>query len=248
VREIQSRYRGSILGVLWSFVTPLLMLFIYTFVFKYIFKARWSVPGNDGEALNFAMMLFLGLVVHGMIADILNRSPSLILENVNFVKKVVFPLEILAWVALLSAMFNFVIGFILVLGFVLIELHAIPVTALLAPIILAPYFLMLLGISWILSALGVYIRDIQHITGTLATLLLFLSPIFYSIDILPVYLQNLILLNPIAVIVESCRALVIYGEIPAYKPMLVYTAVAMAVAILGNLLFQRARRGFADVL
>ncbi len=248
VREIQSRYRGSILGLLWSFVTPLLMLFIYTFVFKYIFKARWSVPGNDGEVLNFAMMLFLGLIIHGMIADILNRSPGLILENVNFVKKVVFPLEILPVVVLLSALFNFIVGFILLLGFVVVELHTIPVTALLAPLIFVPYLLMLLGISWMLAALGVYIRDIQHITGTLATLLLFLSPIFYSIDILPEYLQKLILLNPIAVIVEAFRSVVIYGEIPEYLSLLVYSGVAVLMALMGYFLFQRSKRGFADVL
>jgi len=248
LREIQSRYRGSILGLLWSFVTPLLMLCIYTFVFKYIFKARWSVPGTDGEVLSFAMMLFLGLIIHGVMADILNRSPGLILENVNFVKKVVFPLEIFAWVVLFSALFNFAMGFLLLLGFVFIELHAIPITVFLAPLILLPYLLIVLGISWILSALGVYIRDIQHITGTLATLLLFLSPIFYSIDILPENLQTLILLNPIAVIVESCRAVIIYGELPELMPLLVYSLVAFVVAALGFRLFQRARLGFADVL
>ncbi len=247
-REIQSRYRGSILGLLWSFVTPLLMLLIYTFVFKYVFKARWSVLGSDGETLSFAMILFLGLVIHGMLADILTRSPGLILEHVNFVKKVVFPLEILSWVVLFSALFNFCIGFILLLGIVFIELQTIPVTALLAPIILLPYFLMLLGISWILAALGVYIRDIQQITGTLATLLLFLSPVFYSIDILPENLQTLILLNPIAVIVESCRSVIIYGSLPDSLPLAIYTVVALIVAFAGHRLFQRARGGFADVV
>jgi lipopolysaccharide transport system permease protein len=248
VREIQSRYRGSVFGLLWSFATPLFMLAIYTFVFKYVFSARWSVPGIDGQELNFAMMLFLGLIVHGMIADILMKSPGLILANVNFVKKVVFPLEILAWVALLSGLFNFVISFVLLLGLVLYELLTIPVTALLVPLVLLPYFLFLLGLSWILSALGVYIRDIQQITGTLATLLLFLSPVFYSIDRLPEKFQILIMLNPIALMVEACRSLVIFGEIPAYQPLLVYTAVSVIFAMLGYAVFQRARKGFADVL
>ena len=149
VREISSRYRGSIMGIVWSLVTPILMLGIYTFVFKYIFKARWAVPTADGEVLNFAMILFLGMLVHGMIADILMRSPGLIVENVNFVKKVVFPLETLSWVTLFSTIFNFVIGFCLLLGFVYIELGQIPVTALLVPVILLPYLLLLLGVSWL---------------------------------------------------------------------------------------------------
>lgn len=248
VREISSRYRGSIMGIVWSLVTPILMLGIYTFVFKYIFKARWAVPTADGEVLNFAMILFLGMLVHGMIADILMRSPGLIVENVNFVKKVVFPLETLSWVTLFSTIFNFVIGFCLLLGFVYIELGQIPVTALLVPVILLPYLLLLLGLSWLLAALGVYIRDIQQISGTLATLLLFLSPVFYSISILPDNLQLLIRFNPITVIVEACRSVVIFGEQPNYIYLSVYSVVALFVAVIGFSLFNRMRRGFADVL
>ena len=248
VREISSRYRGSIMGIVWSLVTPILMLGIYTFVFKYIFKARWTVPTADGEVLSFAMILFLGMLVHGMLADILMRSPGLIVENVNFVKKVVFPLETLSWVTLFSTIFNFVIGFFLLLGFVYIELGQIPVTALLVPVILLPYFLLLLGVSWLLAALGVYVRDIQQVSGTLATLLLFLSPVFYSISILPDNLQLLIRFNPITVIVEACRSVVIFGEQPNYYYLTVYSVVALFVAVLGFTLFNRMRRGFADVL
>lgn len=247
-REIQSRYRGSVLGLIWSFVTPLLMLLIYTFVFKYVFEARWQLPDNEGAEINFAMMLFLGLIIHGVIADILLRSPGLMVENVNFVKKVVFPLQVFGYVVLFSALFNFFIGFLLLLGFVYLELGAIPLTALLMPLVLLPYCLMVLGISWILSSLGVYLRDIQQITGTLATLLLFLSPVFYSIDILPDLLRQLILLNPISVIIEAARAVVIYGNLPAPMPILVYSLVSMLVAMLGYALFERSRRGFADVL
>ena len=248
VREISSRYRGSILGIIWSLITPILMLSIYTFVFKYIFNARWQMPSSDGEVLSFAMVLFLGLIIHGMIADILTRSPGLMLENVNFVKKVIFPLEVLPWVVVLSALFNFFIGFCLLLGFVYIELDYIPVTTLLIPVILAPYILMLLGLSWTLAALGVYVRDIQQLSGTLATLLLFLSPVFYSITILPETLQRLILINPIAVIVEAARSAVIYGEHPDYTILVIYSVLALIVAVVGFTLFQRMRRGFADVL
>ncbi|MAI23627.1 MAG: ABC transporter permease [Crocinitomicaceae bacterium] len=248
IREISSRYRGSVLGIIWSLVTPILMLCIYTFVFKYIFNARWQMPSAEGEVLNFAMVLFLGLIIHGMIADILTRSSGLMLENVNFVKKVIFPLEILPWVVLLSTLFNFCIGFCLLLGFVYIELDHIPVTTLLIPIILAPYVMMLLGLSWTLAALGVYVRDIKQLSGTLATLLLFLSPVFYSITILPETLQRLILINPIAVIVEASRSAVIYGEHPDYAILVIYSLLALIVSLVGFTLFQRMRKGFADVL
>ncbi|MBV1879315.1 MAG: ABC transporter permease [Pseudomonadales bacterium] len=247
-REIQSRYRGSVFGILWSLMTPLLMLVIYTLVFKYIFQARWLVPGIDGRELNFAIMLFMGLIVHGMLGDMLARSPGLILSHVNFVKKVVFPLEILPWVALLSNLFNFTISFILLLGLLLFETQQIPVTALLVPFILLPYLLLLLGLSWLLAAIGVYIRDIQHISGTLTTLLLFLSPVFYSIDTLPDKYQFLMLLNPIALIVEACRSVVVLGQLPALQPLLIYSAVSLLIAVTGYRVFQRSRRGFADVL
>lgn len=235
------------MGLIWSFVTPLLMLFIYTFVFKYVFKARWGITPED-QQLNFAMVLFLGLTIHAILSDIISRSPGLILSNVNFVKKVVFPLEILPWVAFLSALFNFLIGFSLLFAFVLLELHTVPITALYLPLILFPYLLLVLGLSWFLAALGVYVRDIQHISGTLATLLLFMSPVFYSIDTLPEAFQSWILLNPIALIVEECRQVLFYNQAPNFKALAIYLSVASSVAIVGFWTFQKSRKGFSDVL
>jgi lipopolysaccharide transport system permease protein len=248
VREIAARYRGSIMGILWSLVTPILMLGIYTFVFSYVFKARWAVQTNDGTVLNFALMLFSGLLIHGMIADVLVRSPRLILDNTNFVKKVVFPLETLSWIVLLSTLFNFIIGFMLLLGFVYWELQYIPITVLWLPVILVPFLFMLIGISWLLASLSVYIRDIQQISGTLATFLLFLSPIFYSVTILPESLQPIIYLNPIAFVVEAFRNIVIYGLAPDFNALLTYSVAAIVMALCGFATFQRMRRGFADVV
>jgi len=248
IREVAARYRGSVMGVLWSLVTPILMLGIYTFVFSYVFKARWAVQTSDGTILNFALMLFSGLLIHGMIADILVRSPRLILDNVNFVKKVVFPLEILSWIVLLSTLFNFIIGFMLLLGFVYWELQHIPVTILWLPVILLPFLFMLMGISWLLASLGVYIRDIQQISGTLATFLLFLSPVFYSVTILPESLRMLIYLNPVSFVVEAFRNIIIFGLTPDLKGLLAYSMVSLAVAFFGFIVFQKMRRGFADVV
>ena len=246
-RDIYSRYRGSVLGLLWSLGTPLLMLGIYTFVFQYVFKSRWSDAAGD-TTLSFAIVLFLGLTIHAVMAEILNKSPLLITGNQNFVKKIVFPLELLSWVTLLGAMFTFLISFGLLLVFILVELHRIPLTALLLPLILLPYFLLLLGISWFLAALGVYLRDIQQITGTLATLLLFLSPIFYSVNILPKNLQALIFLNPLSYVVESARAAVVYGKLPDFIGLGIYSLVALFVAWLGYSFFRKVRPGFSDVL
>lgn len=246
-RDIHSRYRGSVLGLLWSLGTPLIMLGIYTFVFQFVFKSRWNDTAGE-TTLSFAIVLFLGLTVHAVMAEILNKSPLLITGNQNFVKKIVFPLELLSWVTLLGAIFTFLISFGLLLVFILVELQRIPATALLLPLILLPYFLLLLGLSWFLAALGVYLRDIQQITGTLATLLLFLSPIFYSINILPENLQALIFLNPLSYIVESARAVLIYGQLPDFIGWAIYSLIAVLVAMSGYFFFRKVRPGFADVL
>ncbi|MBO6556768.1 MAG: ABC transporter permease [Pseudomonadales bacterium] len=248
IREISARYRGSVMGVLWSLFTPILMLGIYTFVFNYVFKARWPMVSEEGEVLNFAMVLFLGLIIHGLVADTVTRSPRLILDNVNLVKKVVFPLESLAWVMILNALFNFMISLALLLIFVYWELGHIPLTALWLPLVLLPYVVILMGLSWILACLGVYLQDLQQISGTAATLLLFLSPVFYSITILPENVQPFIYLNPITLIVESARAVLLYGNPPDFRALGIYAVIAIAFFTLGYALFQKARKGFADVV
>jgi lipopolysaccharide transport system permease protein len=246
-RDIHTRYRGSVLGLLWSLVTPLLMLAIYTFVFQYIFKARWADTAGDTR-LGFAMVLFLGLSLHGMLSEVLAKSPLLITSNQNFVKKIVFPLELLSWVNLLSALITFCISFCLLLLFIIIETGELHLTGMLMPLVLLPYFFMLLGISWFLAALGVYLRDIQQVSGTLATLLLFLSPVFYAIDILPAAWQQWIYLNPLSFVVDAARALLIYGQLPKLTTWLIYTCCALVVCKGGHWFFNRVRVGFADVL
>ena len=236
------------MGLLWSLVTPLLMLAIYTFVFNFVFQARWPSMSQEGGYLNFAMVLFLGLIIHGLIADTVTRSPTLILENANLVKKVVFPLEILSWVMLLSSAFNFVISLVLLFAFVLWELGSIPATAVWLPVIFLPYFFVLIGMSWIFASMGVYLRDLQQVSGTLSTLFLFMSPVFYSVTILPVAVQPLIYLNPISFVIESSRGVLLYGQAPDLMTLGLYTFVAIAVAFLGHRLFRKMKIGFADVL
>lgn len=246
-RDIHSRYRGSALGLVWSLVTPIIMLAIYTFVFQFVFKARWNDTSGE-TTLSFAIVLFLGLSLHGLLMETLTKCPQLITANPNFVKKIVFPLEILPYVNLFGALFTFCISFVLLLVFMLFELQRIPITVLLLPVFLLPYLVLLLGFGWFLAGLGVYLRDIQQITGTLATLMLFLSPVFYSASSLSQDLQQLILLNPLSYIVESSRQLVIYGQVPPLPGLATYSLIAAVIAVSGYWFFRKVRPGFADVI
>lgn len=246
-RDIESRYRGSMLGIFWSLLTPLLMLSMYTFVFQTVFKSRWNDSAGETQ-LGFAIILFLGLSLHGLLTETLIKSPSLILSHQNFVKKIVFPLPILPFVNLLSALFSFGINLLLLLALMLIELHYIPLTALWLPLILLPYLILLAGLGWFLAALGVYLRDIQQIMGTLGTLLLFLSPVFYASSVLPEAFRHWLFLNPLSLIVESSRAVLIYGREPDLLALAIYAFLAMVIAVGGYQFFKKVSPGFADVL
>lgn len=246
-RDVVGRYRGSLIGLLWSFVTPLIMLAVYTFVFAYVFQARWNVGEGEPRAL-FALVLFSGLMLHGLLAEVLNRSPSIIINNVNYVKKVVFPLELLPIVILGAALFHFAINVgVMLLAMLLMgmPLHA---TILLYPLVVLPLMPLTLGIGWGLAALGVFVRDIGQLTGILTTILLFLSPIFFPLDALPPLLQKLLVLNPLTIIIENVRNVLLWGEMPNWWSLMLYSVVALSVCLVGFVGFQALRKGFADVL
>jgi lipopolysaccharide transport system permease protein len=254
-REIAGRYRGSVLGMLWSLLTPLFMLAVYTFVFGVVLRARWESVGAGGAptaaqptTAEFAIILFAGLIVFQLFSEVVLRAPTLILANANYVKKVVFPLQILPVVALGSALFHAAVSLVVLLGFMLAVYGAVPPTALLLPIVIVPLCVMTVGIAWFLAALGVYYRDIGQILGTLVTALMFLSPIFFPLSALPDWIRGWIAINPISLPVEQVRALLIFGGPPDLGGLAVYTAVAFAVAVLGYAWFQKTRKGFADVL
>jgi len=256
-REIAGRYRGSMLGIVWSLLTPLFMLAVYTFVFGIVFRARWVGVGAQGESgagaaepstAEFAVILFAGLIMFQLFAEVINRAPALILSNANYVKKVVFPLEILPVVALGSALFHAGISLLVLLAFRLAVVGDVPPTALLVPVVLVPFCLMILGLSWFIAALGVYYRDINQFLGTLVTALMFLSPIFFPLSALPEWLGPWVVLNPLAFPVEATRSLLIFGRLPDVIGLVAYTTVALAIATLGYAWFQKTRKGFADVL
>ena len=246
-REVISRYQGSIFGLAWSFFNPVLLLTVYTFIFSVVFKARWGMSTNPDNT-EFALILFVGLIVHGLFAECLQRAPTLILSNVNYVKKVIFPLEILPWIAFGAALFHAVISFMVLMVGLLLLNHGIPLSAVLFPIVILPLALGALGVSWFLAGLGVYIRDIGQITGMIVTILLFLSPVFYPISALPEKYQWVANLNPLAFVIESSRSVLIFGQSPDWTHWFLLTLAGVVVAWLGFFWFQKTRKGFADVL
>jgi len=251
VRDVAQRYRGSALGLLWSFVTPLLMLAVYTIVFSVVFKARWV--SRTGEATlpetgEFALILFCGLILHAFFADCLSRAPHIILGNANFVKKVIFPLEILPVVAVGSAGFHFLMSLSVLLVAQWLQQGTVPLTALLLPVVLAPFGMLALGVTWILASIGVYLRDISQIIGLAVTVLLFLSPVFYPPESLPEMWRPYLILNPLTIIIENMRAVLLWGALPDWYALGCYTVAAVLVMLLGFAWFQKTRKGFADVV
>lgn len=246
-REVLGRYRGSIAGLAWSFFNPLLMLAVYTFVFSYVFNARWGTSAETNRA-EFAIILFAGIMVHGFLSECISRAPMLVLANASYVKKVVFPLEILTWSAVASSLFHMVITLAVLLIAQFLLLHRLPLTVLYFPLVIAPLVLVASGVTWFFAALGVYYRDIGQITGLLATVLLFMSPALYPITSLPEGMRKWIYLNPLTFIIEQSRNVLMWGLPPDWMGLLKYSIGSLVVAYVGYYWFQLVRRGFADVV
>ena len=245
-REVMGRYRGSAMGLLWSFFNPVFMLTIYTFVFSVVFKARW-VGGSDSK-VEFALVLFTGLLVFNLFSEVINQAPSLILNNTNYVKKIIFPLEILPIVALGAAAFHMSVSLVVWLIFYFLFFSIPDWTALQLPLVLIPLMLMTLGLAWLLASLGVYLRDVGQIIGVVTMTLMFLSPIFYSIDSLPLEYQDIMHLNPLTYIVEETRNVMIWHKSVNWPLWVFWTVLSTLIAWLGFAWFQKTRKGFADVI
>ena len=245
-REVLGRYRGSALGLLWSFFNPLFMLAVYTFVFSEIFKARWSA-GSESKT-EFVLVLFVGLIVFNLFAECINRAPGLILSNPNYVKKVVFPLEILPFVSLMSALYHALISLAVWLAAYLM-LFGIPhATVLLLPFVMLPFIMFIMGLAWLLASLGVFLRDVSQFIGVAVTTLMFLSPIFYSASTLPENYQLILYLNPVTPAIEMTRDVLYWGNSPNFAVLAAYWLATAVIAWLGFAWFQKTRKGFADVI
>lgn len=246
-REVMGRYRGSLLGVLWAFVAPLLTLGVYTFVFVGVFSMRWPGAESTGGT-GFALQLFAGLIVFNFFAEVISRAPSQILEQPNLVKRVVFPLELLAHVSLSSALVHLAISsLILLIGAVFTK--GITFSALLVPLVLLPLLPMMLGLCWLLSALGVYVRDLGPVISLVVNLLLFVSPIFYNADRLPQSIRPWMLFNPLVLPIENLRRCILHGGTDI--DWVAWAASLLAgtlIAWLGAATFERLRHNFSDVI
>ena len=244
-REIQSRYRGTVLGFAWLVVYPVLMMGVYSFVFGGVFKSRWTVQGTMTE---FVIMLFCGLIMFTIFSEVANRAPSTITGNPNFVKKVVFPLELLPLVSLGAALFNALISFMILCFLILAVNLGIPATAVFASLVLLPLLLITAGVSWGLAALGVFFRDLGQMVGIITSMMLFLSPVFFPVASAPQAARWLLNFNPLTYPIEEMRHVLILGQAPDWGYLGLYMIAALTAAWTGLWMFQRSRPAFADVL
>jgi len=246
VREIEARFRGSLLGKVWAGILPLFMLSLYTFVFGVLFKLRW--PGVEGSTLQVALLYFSGLILFDFVLECLTRAPALLAEQISYVKKVLFPLEILAWVVIGSALFRVLVGGAILLVFYLAIDGLPPPSALAAPVLVLPLALVAMGFIWFLSAIGVYVRDFRHVVLVLAPVTMFLTPIFFPLSTVSEPLRSLLYLNPLTFVVESVRAALFLGTWPNWPALALYTGLAWGFAWAGRSWFLFMRGEFADVV
>ncbi|QDX82042.1 ABC transporter permease [Denitratisoma sp. DHT3] len=247
-REVEGRYRGTLMGLTWSFITPLFMLGVYTFAFSLVFRARWPQGGLGDSHFGFVLILFAGLIVFGLFQECASRAHTLVADQPNYVKKVVFPLEILPWAHLGAALVHLAIALGLLLAVQLLATGQLQWTVLLLPLVLLPLGLGLLGLMWLMAALGVYFRDLGQIVSVLISAMMFLSPIFYPVSAVPPGVRWLIFLNPLSYFIETARGVILWGTVPDLVPWLTALAIALALLAFGFAAFQKLRKGFADVL
>lgn len=245
--DILGRYKGSIMGIVWSLIHPLVLLTIYTFVFSVVFKARWNTDINETKA-QFALLLFTGMIIYNLFMETLTKAPQIILNNVNYVKKIVFPLEILPIVTLGASLFHAAISWFVLILFFLVTNVYLHWTIILLPLVLLPFLFLTLGLAWLLASLGVFVRDVSQPIGMVMTILLFASPIFYPLSALPSKIQPWLMFNPLTLIIEQSRAVMIFGRYPDWSGLLIYSVIAFSVFWLGYIWFQKTRKGFANVL
>lgn len=245
-RNIVGKYKGSLLGLLWSFLNPLVMLSIYTFAFSVVLGAKWGVA-DEGHA-DFALILFASLTVFMLFSEVFSTAPMLIINEPNFVKKVIFPLEILPVIGILTSMIHAGISLLIYSIAFFLTNYYLPATMLLLPIVLVPLLLLVLGVSFFLSSTAVFIRDIAYFSSHISTIFLYVSPVFYSLNRVPEKLKIFATLNPLAVILENTRAVMVFGQLPDWTALSLHYALGFATLMAGYWWFQKTRKGFADVL
>lgn len=244
-RDLRVKYRDTFIGFWWVLIQPLLMLSTYALVFGYIFSSRWQNKGTTGD---FVLLLFCGLIIYVMFSDTVNRATTVIRSQPNFIKKVVFPVEILPMVILGSAIFNAVVNFTILFILILIINFSIQPTAAFLPLILFPLLILLAGLAWGIASLSVFFPDLGQIITFLSSLLLFLSPVFFPVSAAPKFIQPLLMLNPISFPIEETRNILLFGKYPDWMGLAIYSSFACVLAFLGLWVYQRSRTAFADII
>ncbi len=248
-REISHRYQGTYLGVIWSFITPLLMLLIYTFVFSIIFQARWGDHIHAAQSMpQFALTLYAGLIPFVVFSESVNRASTVILGVPNYVKKIVFPLEILPMVVVGGILVHSLIsiGILIVLAYVFTGTCSY--TLFLLPLVYIPLVFLCLGLSWFLASLGVYSRDIRNGVEIIVQMLMFLSPVFYPANMVPEKLRAVLGINPLTSILDNFRRVLLWNEYPNWTLWGIWTVVTLLLALLGYLWFMKTKDGFTDIM
>ena len=245
-REVHARYRQSWLGLVWVVLTPLMMLGVYTLVFRHVMRVRWY--GLEEGNLEFALRIYAGLAVFNFFAECVNRAPTLVLEQPHLVKKVVFPLEILPWAAAVSASVGLAVSGVLMMVLAAFSQTGLPITVVALPLVWVPLLPLVLGLGWLLAGLGTYVRDVGQLLGMLVSALMFLSPIFFPVEALPESVRSVMLLNPLAWVMTGTREVLLTGHWPDWGALLLLFVTCTLVAMLGAAFFRKARVGFSDVV
>ena len=245
-RDLAARFRGSLGGVAWLVAGPLLMLGVYWLVLEQVFQPRWA--GSEAAGAPFTMQLFAGLAVFSVFGEAVARAPSLIAANESFVRKVVFPLELLPVSAVATALATCCAQLLVLALAHLVLVGMLPLQALLLPVALFPVVLFTLGVCWLVAALGVYVRDLAHAISPIVTMVLFLSPVLYPSMALPAEWRGLVTGAPIGAGIDMARALMLGAAVPTALSFLSALALAVIVAVAGLTFFRLTSKGFADVL
>lgn len=236
-KEIRGKYKGSFLGVLWSFLNPLLMVLVYALVFPYIMRTNVD---------NYLVYLITGVIPWNFFTTCITTGCNCVWINGGIIKKVYFPREILPISVVTAGLINFLISCVIILLFVLFGGIGFSVQLLWLPLIAIIQSALSLGLLFILSAINVYVRDIEYLVGFLLNLLFYATPILYTADMFPESIRWVLYLNPMTTIIESYRNIFYYQQSPALIPLMIVFMVSFIILIIGYLIFKKLERGFAE--
>lgn len=246
-REVSQKYRGSYLGVLWNFILPLIMMVVYSFVFGVVFKAKWDLQISDSNE-EFALILFVGITLFNLFSEGINSAPTLVINNSNYVKKVIYPLNLLSVTNVCGSMIQVFFNIIIIIIAKIIIVRRFDFLFLLFPVVVLPHLLCILGFSWIFSAVGVYIRDVKQGASILSLLFGYATPVFFPLSAIPERLQWIMYINPMTIIVENARRVLIYGLLPRWNELAIIYIMSYVIFLSGFYIFKKLKKGFSDVM